>query len=336
MNALGIGDLHLTSSVGKGGLANYIKDHDAMVAREVTRVLAWGRERGVKRCLLYGDVCEGTRMSYDAMRALISIFRDNQDFKFEIILGNHDLFAEDPSLGHSLQIIKEFAFDNVRIHEEPSIKKIDGCRVKFLPWPHADFDKDCLNVAHIDVAGAKTDSGRPISKGSVSTAVAVIGHIHTRQKIRNTYYAGTLYQTTFGEAGNKVFHHITYDDGWAINEIPFKPEYRLHSLKISKRRDLLKIPENRKTKKDLYKLVLLDGCELKADDVAGLRAVSVKSINSAHELALSKVDELVDGAEIEVSSDEFFEAWIEQQPLEPKLRKAVSNLRLTTLKGRDK
>ena len=336
MNAVGIGDLHLTSSVGKGGLAAYIKDHDAMVARAVTRVLAWGRERGIKRCLMYGDVCEGTRMSYDAMRALISVFRNNQDFKFEIILGNHDLFAEDPALGHSLQIIKEFAFDNVRIHEEPSIKKIDGCRVKFLPWPHADFDADCLNVAHVDVAGAKTDSGRPVSKGSSSTAVAVIGHIHTRQKVRNTHYSGTLYQTTFGESPQKSFHHIEYDDGWRITEIPFVPEYRLHSLKIAKRRDLLKIPDSQRTKKDLYKLVLLDGCELKADDVAGLHVVSVKSVNTAQELALAKVEELAQGTEVEISSDEFFDAWLEQQHLEPKLHKATRALRMTILKERDK
>lgn len=332
MNAVGIGDLHLTSSRGVGGLASYIKDHDAMVAREVSRVLKWGAKRGIKRCFLYGDVCEGTRMSYEAQLALLKILR-TPSYEFDIILGNHDLFGEEPSLGHSLQIIKEFELPNVRIHEYPRKMKLDGCYVNFLPWPHKDFDKDCLNVAHVDVAGATNDNGRAITKGSKSSATAVIGHIHTKQKIRNSYLSGTLYQTNFGESYDKVFHHISYDDGWNIAEIPFEPEYRLHILEVRTKRDLKKAP---RSKKDLVKLILLDGCVISPEDTAGIRVEMVKTANNAQELALARVEDLLEGSEVEVSPDEFFAEWLSSQPLEDSLRARVLARRSKVLKGRDK
>lgn len=328
MNAIGIGDLHLTDSLGRGGLASYIKDSDAMVARAVSRCLRWASARSIRNVFLYGDLCEGTRMSYEAQLALLSILR--QDFDFHIILGNHDLFAEEPTLGHSLQLINEFGLPNVKIYTEPTVTKVDGRAVRFLPWPHTDFDSKCLNVAHVDVSGAKTDSGRPVSKGSESKATVVVGHIHTAQVIRNTYYSGTLYQTNFGEAPNKYFHHIEYDGGWVVNQVPVKPEYRLHTVEVRTRRDLKAIP---RSEKDLVKLILVDGCQLAAEDTAGINVVSTKTANNAKELALAKVSDLREGSEIELSSDEFFAEWLTTQAVEPTLKEQATKIRNRTLKN---
>lgn len=332
MNAIGIGDLHLTASNGQGGLASYIKDSDAFVARQVSKVLNYAKLKGIRQIFLYGDICEGTRMSYDATLTMIKILQQ-QEFEFHILLGNHDLFSEDPELGHSLEIIREFNFPNVHIYEKPTVKKIEGRKVKFLPWPSVDFSNDCLNVGHQDVAGAKHDSGRPISKGSESDATVVMGHIHTRQKIRNTYYSGTLYQTNFGESKKKFFHHIEYDGGWVITDIPFEPEYRLHAVEVKTKKDLLKAP---KSPKDLIKLLLLDGCQVTAADYAGYNVVLVKAINSEQELALAKVEDLKEGSQIEISSDEFFAEWLTSKPLEDSLKNEASTYRTQTLKGLSK
>lgn len=333
MQAVGIGDLHLTSARGVGGLSAYISDHDQMVAREVQRVLKWGRKRGIKRCFLYGDVCEGTRMSYEAQLALLSILR-TEDFEFDIIPGNHDMFSEDPTMGHSLQIIQEFRLPNVRIHMVPKTRKLDGQQVQFLPWPHSDFKKDALNVAHVDVSGAKTDSGREVVKGTKSKAFAVIGHIHTKQRIRNSYFSGTLYQTDFGQQPDKAFHHIEFEgDEWIIREIPFKPEYTLHTVEVKTRRDLRKVP---RSPKDLVKLILVDGCQVSATDTAGINVVMTKTVNGAQELALARVGELKEGSEVEVSTDEFFQTWVDGQAMDKDLKKEVIALRTSKLKRRDK
>jgi DNA repair exonuclease SbcCD nuclease subunit len=328
MNAIGIGDLHLTDSRGVGGLAAYIKDHDAMVARAVKRCLKWASQRGIRNVFLYGDLCEGTRMSYEAQLAMLRILRE--DFDFHIILGNHDLFAEDPALGHSLQLIQEFGLPNVHIYQEPTTISIEGRKVKFLPWPHVDFDPKCLNVAHVDVAGAKTDSGRPIAKGSESKATVVVGHIHTQQIVRNTHYSGTLYQTNFGEAPSKGFHHIEYDGGWVINQVPVTPEYRLHTVEVRTRRDLKAVP---RSEKDLVKLILTDGCQLGAEDTVGINVVSTKTANGAKELALARVEDLLDGSEVELSSDEFFQEWLSTQAVDTPLKDQAIKLRTQTLKA---
>jgi hypothetical protein len=254
-------------------------------------------------------------------------------FEFHIILGNHDLFAEDPAAGHSLQIIKEFGLPNVRIYEEPTLTKIEGRPVKFLPWPYVDFEKGVLNVFHNDVAGATTDSGRPISKGTESKAIAVGGHIHTNQRVRNTYYSGTLYQTNFGESKEKFFHHVEYDDGFVINSIPFKPEYVLHSVEVRTKKDLKDVP---RSKTDLVKLILIDGCQISAHDTAGISIAQVKTANGARELALAQVDDLKEGSEVEVSTDEFFHEWLSTQSIESKLKDSASKLRITLLKERHK
>ena len=331
MIAVGIGDLHLTSSVGKGGLSSYIKDHDDMVAREVTRVLRQAKKKGVKHVFLYGDLCEGTRMSYDAQLALLKILR--QDFEFHIILGNHDLFAEDPTLGHSLQLIQEFIMPNVHVYTEPTVKKIEGAWVNFLPWPFTDFDDKCLNVFHNYVKGAKTDSGRKIESGNASKASAVGGHIHTNHKVRNTHYSGTLYQTNFGESKDKFYHLIEYDGSWNITNVPFKPEYTLHTVEVSTKKQLHALP---RSEKDLVRLILVDGFQPVQEDLVGANVVTIKVANSARELALAKVADLREGSEVEVSTSEFFNAWVQTQMYSEALKTDAIKLRSKTLKDLSK
>ena len=329
MIAIGIGDLHLTSTTGQGALSQYVPNPDRYVASEVNRVLQDAKEKGVSNIFLYGDLCEGTRMSYDAQLALLSILR--QDFDFHVILGNHDLFAEDPAAGHSLQLIKEFALPNVKIYEEPTDVEIDGAPVRFLPWPHMNFSKSRLNVFHNDVQGAKTDNGRLISKGSASQAYAVGGHIHTNQRVRNTFYSGTLYQTCFGERKEKYYHLIEYDNCWEITDVPFKPRYTLRTVRVSTKKQLAAVP---RLKRDLIRLVLEDSYAPAPEDLVGLNVVMVKTSSDAHKQALENLVELKNsGSEVNMSTDEFFHAWVQEQSVEDSLKTRAIKHRQQVLKS---
>jgi hypothetical protein len=326
---VGIGDLHLTSPFGKGvtgGLSAYIDNHDDMVANLViSQPLRYAEKKGIDNLILYGDISEKPRLTYEGMLALTRILE--QPFQFHIILGNHDLFGEDPALGHSLQIIKKMGMKNVHIYEKPTDVVIGKAPVRFLPWPHAKFHKSALNVAHVDVQGARSDSGRLLESEnlSASKATAVIGHIHTRQKVRNSWFSGTLYQTNFGENGDKSFHHITYTKGdWEIEDIPVKPTYRLHTVEALTKDDLKKVPAS---KFDLVKLILLDGNELSAADYAHLNVVRQRAVSTERDLALARIEDLHDGAEIEFNTDEFFDEWLEMQQVEPSLKKEALKLR---------
>ena len=99
-------------------------------------------------------------MSYKAHLALYDFFSQNADMKFYVILGNHDRLASNESYGSSCDLLEKFSLSNVEIFSKPTLKKIDGAYVNFLPFPYSDW-KDALNVCHVDVKGSTMDSGRP-------------------------------------------------------------------------------------------------------------------------------------------------------------------------------
>jgi DNA repair exonuclease SbcCD nuclease subunit len=323
--AVGIGDLHLTSSAGKGGLSQYIKEPNRVIAKLIEQPLAYAESKGIKHIIFYGDLCEGTRMSYEGQLALVSVLR-NPKFTFHIILGNHDKISEASVDGHSLQIIKEFQFPNVVIYDGDRVVKLAGQRINFMPWPSIDFKEGCLNIAHVDVQGAKSDSGRVFDgeKLSRTDCAAVIGHIHTKQRIRNTHYSGTLYQTNFGESPKKYFHHIIWDGELEVINVPVKPLYRLHTVEVSSKDDLANL---KASNRDLYKLILLEGCDVSAADYKNLRVEKVRSVSDVRDLALAHIEDLTSGSEVEVSSDEFLREWLKAQPVPGELKRQAYQLR---------
>lgn len=339
MDAIGIGDLHLTSPAGRGtltgGLSSYIKDSDKMVADLViSQPLAYAKRKSIKHVFLYGDIAELPRLSYEGQLALLRILR--QPFEFHIITGNHDVFGLEPELGHSLQIIKEFQLPNVKIYETPTNVKIESAPVRFLPWPHNSFHPKAMNVAHVDVNGARSDSGRLFDsdKLSSSDATAVIGHIHTNQRIRNSFFSGTLYQTNFGEAQDKFFHHISYDAGeWSVENIPVKPVYRLHTIEVASKQDLKAVPNS---EYDLIKLILLDSRNVQTSDYKHLNVVRVRPVSTERDLALARIEDLNSGSEVEISIDEFFTEWLSSQQIDPELKRDVVRLRKKILHAKRK
>lgn len=331
---IGVGDLHLTDSAGKGGLAAYIDNHDAMVADLVIgQVLKYARKKEERHILLYGDLCENPRMSYSAQLALARIF-DHKDFEFHLIPGNHDMFSPDPAAGHSLQIIKLWGRPNVHVYEELADVTVDDLPVRFLPWPHQKWSKIRLNVGHVDVKGSKTDSGRLNDKDTMSesNATIVMGHLHTNQIVRNTYYSGTLYQTNFGESIDKFFHHITWDDGWVVENVRVKPTYRLHTVEVESKADLKGVPAS---EFDLIKLIIKSS-KVRAVDYQHLTVVKTVPVKNGHELALARVSDLSQGSQVEISSDEFFATWLEQQTVPEPLKVRAAGLRQKLLKGASK
>ena len=55
MQLLGIGDLHLSSVNGAGGLSRFLQNSDAVILNEVERVL---EREDIDTVLLYGDICD--------------------------------------------------------------------------------------------------------------------------------------------------------------------------------------------------------------------------------------------------------------------------------------
>ncbi len=330
MEAIAIGDLHGTDATGKGGIAKYVQNYDEVIFEEADRAVEWARERGIKNVFLLGDLCESPRMSYDSMLGLVSFFARHEDMQFYVILGNHDLFSDDPKIGHSLQIVMAmYGKENVTFITKPKTIAVDGAPVRFLPYPHDDFDPKALNVFHKEVYGSKGDSGRPMKDDSLSKskAVCVAGHLHTAHKVRNTYYPGTLAQKNFGEKTDKYFAHIDFTsaDSHSIEFIPFEPKYLLHTIVLNDRQDLKQIP---KGQFNLVKLVIADGADVSGADWSGKsNIVEIKNFKSKEELRAVLTEDLSDGQALTFDVDEFFSVWLDQSNFSPALLQSIKRVR---------
>jgi hypothetical protein len=336
MHAVSIGDLHLTDDSGKGGLSNYIEEPDLYVMSECQRVLSYAKKNGISNVFFKGDICENPRMSYDAQLALLEFLDRNKRFKFWIILGNHDKFAEDSSQGHSLEIIQRYPFPHVHIITEPEVIKIDGTKIHFHPWPSQDFSKKLLNIAHVEVQGSKMDSGRVFDneEHSNSKAVVAVGHLHTNHRIRNSYYSGTLYQTYFGESLPKFFHHINFKDrdDYSIDSIPFDPKYKLYTCIVHAKKDLKKLPTDTK---HLVKLIIEEGSDIdpESPECQMPNIVSVKGFKTKAELQTILTEDLTSGEELVIRTEEHFNKWLSVQNIESRIVDRAKVLREQLLGG---
>ncbi len=329
---VGIGDLHLTDDRGSGGLAKYIDDPNGYVMREVQRVIDWARERHVTHAILYGDICENPRMSYEGQLALIKTIEANSDINWWMILGNHDKVGAASSMGHSMQIIMKARLPNLKIFTKDRTVEIEGVKVKFCPWPSTSFDPSALNIGHIEVKGSKSDSGRTMDSDelSISKAVVMMGHLHTRHRVRNTYYSGTLYQTNFGEQPKKYFHHVVFTspEDYEVIAVPFDSEYKLHNIVIETQADVDAMPRG---EKDLLKVVVKDGSEVIVPDLPNI--VINKAFKTKAELQTILTEDLLQGSELVVRSEDFFAHWLANRDMEGPAKARTLQLRKEILSG---
>jgi calcineurin-like phosphoesterase family protein len=333
---LGIGDLHLSSADGSGGLSKYVQDSDQMVTEEMEKVLQYGRKHGINTTLLYGDIFDSPRGSYQGMMALSRFLASNDDFTFHIIVGNHDMYGETPATGHSLELLKLlYSKSNVKFYTKPRTIEIDGAPVRFLPYPHESFDSKALNVYHKEVRGSKNDAGRVMGSDDLtdSKAVIVAGHLHTAHRVRNTYYSGTLYQQNFGESLPKYFHHIEFNDpsDYEIRLVKHDPKYKLHTIVLSTRDDLATIPEG---EFNLVKLVIQDGADVSASDYGKFsNIVMIKPFKSKEDLQMVLTEDLTEGQAVSFKTEDFFKEWLKSLDVDEELRKRIRYQRRKILNG---
>jgi hypothetical protein len=278
LEGVGIGDLHLDKVERLlPGIGN------KWVQREMRKPLDYALENGIEHVFYYGDIFEYPRATYESMRLFKHVIfaKKYRNLNQWIILGNHDY---DEKGRHSL----EFLLDDIRILQsygiEPRIKvfinqedyEIEGVPVRFLPHPYTKTSKSRLNIGHFEVAGAIRDNGRKIKEGVESSNLVLLGHLHTPHRVGNNYFSGTLYQTNFGEALPKSFHHFKVRDDLKhkVTNIRNEPEYVLENKEIYTVKDLKKLSDN---PKHLYKLFVQDAVDV---DPAFLNEhTNVKKVN---------------------------------------------------------
>lgn len=299
------------------------------IANELKGPLEYATRKGIAHALMYGDTGHHPRMSYEAHTALLSVIDAYPNITFHFILGNHDMYGDDPNAGHALELLQRANRSNVRVYTKPTKVKLEGAKVNFLPFPHCTFDKVALNVAHLPVQGSRMDTGSESKSTVSSTAVIVSGDLHTSQQVRNTYYSGTLYQTRFGEKPEKFFHdiHFINEHDYTITLVPHTPAITLQTLVVNSPDDLQDIPEDSSV---MYRLIINDGADIVPEHYSHLQIVQQNTFKTKQELQSIMQMKHAEGESIRIDVPEFLEAFfvstgvaIEQVDRLMSLRKSV-------------
>lgn len=321
---VGIGDLHLD-----GKLKKYLDDLNERILAEVEKVLDYARRSGIQLVVFYGDICETPKMSMEASLLFLGLLLSNPNFRFIIILGNHD---KENAEHHSLQLFAALcrakALPNVRIIEAPTtLFRKQGTPLRLLPWPFLDTEADALNVIHEAVSGSVWDHGRPVDGAKKVKHHCVAGHIHTKQIIGNVHFSGTLYQTSFGEKPNKYFHHVVWDGESApsIKSVRHYPSFKLENLVVETAADLDKVVAD---PNHLYKVFVKSSVVLEADAFDGKpNVVKINSFKTKKELEDMIVEELRLDDEFDMagvlSVESNLKGWLEGRKIEPELKRAT-------------
>lgn len=329
LNFIGVGDLHMDV-----GLSKFIPNINEVILNEVrSGPIRYAKRNGIPLIVFYGDLCHTPNMSSEALEGFLDLFLDHQDLRFVAITGNHDVEYEGK---HSLRVLKKLsergAIPNLKVLDKPTtLFQKAGTPVHFLPWPHFDVRHDALNVMHLEVDGSQWDHGKSVESERSTKAQCVAGHLHTKQRVKNVHYSGTLYQTSFGEKPDKYFHHVSIQPGERaeIQLIPHQPKYRLSNVVIASREDLDTVEKN---EFHLYKAFVKAGAGINPEDLNEYpNIVKVNSFANRAELEALVAEELMmQDTEVTVNDFSVMDAlnrYMQRASLSPKVaKKAVSAL----------
>lgn len=260
------------------GLAKHFPDHIQRQLYEIDKIYQYAIANGVQHVFVPGDISDTPHMPYEVYIALV-LFLKKYDglIHTHYIPGNHDFSDIKKTSMDLLNILyQEKFFETFHLHMNPTRKKIDGCRINFLPYPckeAPESDKPALNFSHIEYNGAIGDNGRKLrvkqefiqNPGDFN----ISGHIHQYQYLesKRALYCGNPFQKNFGEKLPKGFVHFKARSGKSKVEfkhkfVDNKPDFRFLNVNIESREDFAKLSESDAYR---YKLWIAPGVELPKD-----------------------------------------------------------------------
>lgn len=243
-----IGDLHLD----KSRIINVLdfKPATDLMLKQVNNVLSIFYKEQVDFVTFLGDISDKQTLSDYAELQLLKLLHSwDGKLCIHIILGNHDIEQETVHSLCKIEWMSQNCWKTIKVHTKYHAEKIQKIWFEFLPYPLIKGKKqNSICFGHFDRPGAIGDNGLPIrSQHEVDDSddrTYILGHLHTPQKVKQSYFPGTLYQTSFGETDKKGYGLFTTDkqgklnhkgDSW-FNE--FEAPFKFINLDISTQKQL--------------------------------------------------------------------------------------------------
>lgn len=179
----------------------------------------------------------------------------NDEFKMDIILGNHDIYHKNRHDINSLENQITGRYSNINVHSMPTTKTYDGTDILLLPWitetnKEATFQaindtKAQIVMGHLELDGFEMDKGSFKQGGQDPNdfnkfELVCSGHFHHKSSKNNIHYIGAAYEFTWHDWNDprgftildtdtrtlkfiqipyNMFYMMVYDDSINENEI---------------------------------------------------------------------------------------------------------------------
>lgn len=218
------------------GMNKIFRDPLARQIEEIHKPYRYATENGIRHIMVPGDMCDVPSMDDRTLITLITFLMTYDDhIETHYQLGNHDVAHNSKTSMDVLKVLADSGFfKRFHLYTKPTVKKIEGVYCTFMPFPFEEVPespKPPVVFAHIEVAGAIGDNGRPLKHGNDEKFIrqegdyVFSGHIHQHQILakKRFAYCGTLYQKNFGEALPKGF--IDFEAKYVGGELKVKPNF---------------------------------------------------------------------------------------------------------------
>lgn len=329
-----IGDIHLDKMDGVlGEGANDILD--SMIRPVIVRLV----NAGVDVIIYLGDVFHYSTVSESAMNVILRTLSDFPDVTFRFLGGNHGYSRSARASANSFRFFQSMQnngfLGNALFITEPYNEVIDGVPLFYCPYPyHSVADAvagrvegatweaptaKSIVLAHFTRKGCVGDYGHVLKSDGHEPDegdphIYISGHIHQAQVMEscNTYYPGTLYQTTFGESPKKGYAIAdvtarrgavdTFEWTW----IPLKQKFLLKTLHCA---DASELPEYKE--RVYYKIVASD-LQLPRNYLQNNPNVTISHVRSS-KVESNEMRTIVDATESELSIEHLLSQFLKNK-----------------------
>lgn len=254
-----IGDAHMDKSrilnvVGEGANKIMVDYIDSVIKKMV--------DAGVDYIVQTGDVGDEPSLS-DESELLWFDLLHKWDGKVElhIYLGNHDIEQERVHALCKIEWMAKHVWKTIHVHTKYAKTTMGDLLVEFLPYPlkASQTKKPSICFGHFGRAGAVGDNGYALRGGEETAegdnSLYILGHLHTPQKVGQSYFPGTLYQTAFGEPLPKGYAIFTINDKYQVKKgwwIEAEPPFKFMNVEINVQEDLDKVDKNLRVFQKLF------------------------------------------------------------------------------------
>lgn len=248
LNFIASADWHLQ------GMLSVFEDPLPYQMAEIQKPYSYAMEHGIKNVFVPGDISDVETMTERTMTHLIGLLLKFPDIDTYYIPGNHDTASKGVTSLNFLSFLTDHGlFKNFKIFFKPTVVRLDGVNVAFMPWPSREVPtckSPPLVLAHVEQPGALGDNGLPLRVKEEPLDrqpgdYVVSGHIHQHQHLKKKrfVYTGSLYQKNFGESLPKGFlsGQANVSAGKLNVDIEFvrsRPAFVLETIQVSRAADL--------------------------------------------------------------------------------------------------